>query len=334
MNAGDVMTTNVVAVRLDTPARSIAQILAKNGISAVPVLDDSGKPVGMVSEGDLMPRNETERQERREWWLRLLAEGEELAPEFLRQVEQTDRTARQVMTSPVVTVEDTADLVEIAALLLTKKIKRVPIMHDGRMVGIVSRANLIKAVAQPDCAPEPEPSLEPATEIVFPYERLAELTRQQQTQREAFPQPPTTEEVSADAFRELVNHFEQNELAHRAEARRNSSKKSEQEVRELMAARLSEDAWQRMLHESRSAAQKGEQEHLILRFPSELCSDLGRAINAPDPNWPATLRGLAAQVYLRWKHELRSRGFHLSARVIDFPNGIPGDIGLYLHWGR
>ncbi len=328
MNAGEVMTANVVAVRPDTPARSIAQILSKNGISAVPVIDENGKPVGMVSEGDLMPRDETEKKQRRDWWLKALAEGEELDPEFIRQIEQADRTAEQVMTTPIVTVPDTADIVEIAELLSSKKIKRVPVMRDGRMVGIVSRANLIKAVAQPPKPPEPEPSLEPVTEISFPAEPPPAPARQ------AHSDVPPPDDVSADAFRSLVAHFAQDESVRRADARRSSSEKHQQEVRELMVAKLSEDAWQRMLHESRLAAQKGEQEHLILRFPSELCTDHGRAINVPDPGWPATLRGLAAQVFVRWKEELRPHGFHLSARVIDFPSGLPGDIGLFLHWGK
>jgi len=330
MKAAEVMTTNVVAVRPDTPARVIAQVLSKHGISAVPVVDESGRPVGMVSEGDLMPRDETEKQQRRDWWLKLLAEGEELDPEFVRQVEHADRTAQQVMSSPVVTVQDTADLVEIAELLSNKKIKRVPVMHNGRMVGIVSRANLIKAVAQPKQAAEPEPSLEPVTEIMFPSE--AALTQQQQP--EAPPEPAPSDELSAEAFRGLVAHFEHDELARRAEARHSSFERHKEEVRELTAAKLSEDAWRRMLHESRVAAQNGEEEHLMLRFPSELCTDHGRAINVPDPNWPATLRGLPAQVFMRWKSELRPHGFHLSARVIDFPSGLPGDIGLYLHWGK
>ena len=329
MNAGEVMTTKVVAVRPDTPARAIAQILAKNGISAVPVIDESGKPVGMVSEGDLMPRDETDRKQRRDWWLKLLAEGEELDTEFVKQVEQSDRTAQQVMTSPVVTVQDTADLVEIAEVLSSNKIKRVPVMHDGRMVGIVSRANLIKAVAQPKQLAEPEPSMKPETEITFPHAHPTSVGRQVAPQEKA-----ATDEVSADNFRRLVHHFEQEELVRRAELGHGSFDKREHELREMIAAKLSEDAWQRMIRESRLAAKNGEQEHLILRFPCELCADSGRAINVPDPEWPTTLRGLAAQVFLRWKHELRPLGFHLLARVIDFPGGIPGDIGLYLQWGK
>ena len=79
MNARDVMTTEVVSVRLDTSTREIAQLLLDKGISGVPVVDASGAPIGMVSEGDLIGRNGAEREARRDWWLALLAEGEDLS---------------------------------------------------------------------------------------------------------------------------------------------------------------------------------------------------------------------------------------------------------------
>jgi CBS domain-containing protein len=333
MKAGEVMTTKLVAVRPETGGRSIALTLFKNGISAVPVIDENGVPLGMVSEGDLMPRNETEREARRDWWLKLLAEGEELNPDFLQQAEPEERTARQIMSSPIITIEETADLVEVAELLSTKRIKRVPVVRDGRMVGIISRADLVKAFAQPARAPEPEPSLDRESEILFPSEKLAALTRREQPQAVP-PQPAASEEVSAEAFRDLVAYSEHEEEARRAQAHRQTLEKHQQEARKLLAAELSDQAWHRMLHEARLAAQRGEEEHLILRFPCELCSDHGRAVNAPDPSWPATLRGIAAQVFMRWKKELRPHGFGLHARVVDFPEGIPGDIGLYLAWGK
>ena len=147
MKAGDIMTTNVVTVRPDATARSIALLLAQNGISAVPVVDEHGVPLGMISEGDLMPRDESEREARRDWWLKILAEGEELNPEFMTYLQSHDRSAREIMISPIVTVEENADLVEVAELLSTRRIKRAPVMRDGRMIGIVSRADLVKAVA-------------------------------------------------------------------------------------------------------------------------------------------------------------------------------------------
>ena len=71
---------------------------------------------------------------------------------------------------------------------------------------------------------------------------------------------------------------------------------------------------------------------MLLRFPSAVCSDGGRAINVTEADWPTTLRGEAAETYLRWERDLKPRGFHLTARVLDFPGGVPGDIGLLLVW--
>jgi len=85
---------------------------------------------------------------------------------------------------------------------------------------------------------------------------------------------------------------------------------------------------------AREAAEHGEKRLLLLRFPNELCSDGGRAINVSEPNWPSTLRGEAAEVFLRWERDLKPRGFHLSAQVLEFPGGKPGDIGLFLVWGE
>ena len=76
MNAREVMTSPVLSAVGNTPVRDIAQLLLKNHISAVPILDGNGAPIGMVSEGDLIGRDETESDARREWWLMLLAEGE------------------------------------------------------------------------------------------------------------------------------------------------------------------------------------------------------------------------------------------------------------------
>jgi len=67
----------------------------------------------------------------------------------------------------------------------------------------------------------------------------------------------------------------------------------------MLAADLTDAAWHHMMHDARIAAGKGEKEYMLLRFPCELCTDHGRAVNVPDPNWPTTLRGLAAQVFLR-----------------------------------
>jgi hypothetical protein len=89
-----------------------------------------------------------------------------------------------------------------------------------------------------------------------------------------------------------------------------------------------------MLHRARKAAMHGENRFMLLRFPSALCSDHGRAINISEEDWPSTLRGEAAEIYLRWEHDLKPQGFHLTAEILDFPGGMPGDVGLFLVWGK
>jgi CBS domain-containing protein len=145
MNARDVMTRDVVSVAPDTPMRKIAALLLEKRISAVPVVDSSGAPIGMVSEGDLTGRSEAAREARQDWWLTVLAEGEALNPEFLASLNYP--TARDMMSAPVIAIDEETSLAEIAGILTERRIKRVPVVRDGRIVGIVSRADLVRALA-------------------------------------------------------------------------------------------------------------------------------------------------------------------------------------------
>ena len=113
MKARDVMTPEVVSVRPETPTQEVARLLLRAGISACPVVDEGGAPIGMVSEGDLMGRGEAEREARRDWWLALLAEGEALNEKFVASLHATERRARDVMSAPVVTVTEDTDIAEI-----------------------------------------------------------------------------------------------------------------------------------------------------------------------------------------------------------------------------
>ena len=107
----------------------------------------------------------------------------------------------------------------------------------------------------------------------------------------------------------------------------------EQRIKELAARRLTDAVWRQMLASARNAATAGLREFMLLRFPSQLCSDGGRAINAPDPHWPETLRGEPADIFRRWRDELQPQGFQIAAQIIDFPDGLPGDAALFLMWG-
>jgi CBS domain containing-hemolysin-like protein len=94
------MTTRVVAVTPDTPTNKIAELLLEDGISAVPVVDGNGAPIGMVSEGDLIGRKEAARETRRDWWLGLLAGPTGLNADHLASLHAPERTAREIMRHP------------------------------------------------------------------------------------------------------------------------------------------------------------------------------------------------------------------------------------------
>ncbi|MCK6452658.1 MAG: CBS domain-containing protein [Alphaproteobacteria bacterium] len=144
MLAKDVMTSEVCTVGPDTGVGEIARLLLDRRISAVPVVDAAGKLNGIVSEGDLMRRTETGTERRRSWWLELLSENRDLAHEY---VKSHGLTAKDVMTPTVVTVSEDTTLSDIASTLERNRIKRVPVLREGKLVGIVSRANLLQALA-------------------------------------------------------------------------------------------------------------------------------------------------------------------------------------------
>ena len=82
----------------------------------------------------------------------------------------------------------------------------------------------------------------------------------------------------------------------------------------------------------RAAAERGETHIRVMTFPSKLCTDSGRAINNADPNWPDTLVGFAARAYEFYQRELQPHGYKLRAEILDFPGGMPGDVGITLSW--
>jgi CBS domain-containing protein len=157
MKASDIMTTKVITVEPGDTVRHAAELMARGHVSALPVVDQSGKPVGMISEGDLLHREETKTEKRRSWWLDLVTSYETRAKEY---VKAFGTHVRDVMTPSVVTVDESATLSDIAELLESKQIKRVPVVRGNKIVGIVSRANLVQAIASlprlvvPDSKPD------------------------------------------------------------------------------------------------------------------------------------------------------------------------------------
>lgn len=144
MKARDVMVSPVVTVNPGSSVKDAAGTFLKRRISAVPVIDESGKLVGIVSESDLIHRSEAGTERRRSWWLQAFVGTDILAAEY---VKAHARKVADVMTRNVITALPDTPLHEIATLLEKHGIKRVPIMENGQLVGIVSRANLVQAVA-------------------------------------------------------------------------------------------------------------------------------------------------------------------------------------------
>lgn len=140
MLAQDVMTTKIVSVRPDTSVMEISKLLLAHQISAVPVVRPDGRLIGMVSEGDLMRRPENDTISERSWWLQLFASPHDSQLDF---VKTHGKIAEQVMTKKPLTVSVDTSLAEVAEILEKNQIKRVPVMNAGKMVGIVSRANLL-----------------------------------------------------------------------------------------------------------------------------------------------------------------------------------------------
>lgn len=144
MRAYQIMTPRVATVKVDTPIAEAAELMLKKRISGLPVVDAAGKLVGIVSEGDFLRRGEIGTRYRRSGWLEFFTGPGKLASEFVR---EEGRRVRDVMTPDPVTVSEQATLEEIVQLMEQKGIKRIPVLRGTELVGIVTRANLLQAVA-------------------------------------------------------------------------------------------------------------------------------------------------------------------------------------------
>lgn len=151
MKARDVMVRNPITVGPDDSVGKAINLLAEHDISALPVVDGAGEVVGILSEADLVRREELATDRRRPWWLEALTPATTLAEEFAK---AHGRKVHEVMSDHVVSASEDTPLAEIASLLERNRIKRVPVLRGGKLVGIVSRANLIQALATQRVAQE------------------------------------------------------------------------------------------------------------------------------------------------------------------------------------
>ncbi|WP_235041612.1 CBS domain-containing protein [Vreelandella profundi] len=154
MQAIDIMTPKVISVGPDAEVRDIAQLLINNRISAVPVIDAEQRVIGIVSEGDLMRQLKNDDDGPQSWWLSLVSGGKDPGD----YVKQHGRKAHEVMTPNPLTVEENTPLHDIARLLEKNHIKRVPVVRGDKLIGIVSRANLLQGIANAAVAPTQSPT--------------------------------------------------------------------------------------------------------------------------------------------------------------------------------
>ncbi|MCW2239369.1 CBS domain-containing protein [Azospirillum canadense] len=153
MKAVDLMTPRVITITPDASVAEAAKRMLDNRISGMPVMDTAGRVVGIISEGDLLHRVELGTERRRSWWLGLVTGGAIASEDFIK---SHALKVGDVMTTNVSTVDENAAPDEIVRLLESRRIKRVPVVRNGTLVGIISRANLLRALAS--ITPETSPA--------------------------------------------------------------------------------------------------------------------------------------------------------------------------------
>jgi CBS domain-containing protein len=329
--ARDVMTTPVITVGPDETARVAAEAMLRLHVSGLPVVDEAGRPLGVVSESDFRFSDAATRAKQREAWVSLLSGGQDMAEGYLDALEREAETVRQIMAKPALCVDEDAAVADVADLMGANRVKRILVLREGVVVGVVTRADLLRLFA-----PEQSPPAMPVTPDAFEAARQQARVKLRRLKQDET--PPATETpadaVTAAALKSMVAAFERAKAQVKDGATRQAREQRDEQVKHLLAARFDDRDLALLITHAREAARRGETGVAALTFPAALCTDGGRAINLPDPDWPATLRGKAADFFLRWDKELRPLGFALSARIANFPDGFPGDAELSLVWGR
>jgi CBS domain-containing protein len=147
MRAGQVMTSDVLSIPSEATVFDAAELLVGTGVSAMPVVDSTGRMVGIVSEADLLRRPEIGTEPRKSWLQRVFADDAAAVAEY---VTLHSRRVRDVMSKPVITVQEDDALRHVADVMEKRQVKRVPVMRGDLVIGIVSRANLLQALLSRD----------------------------------------------------------------------------------------------------------------------------------------------------------------------------------------
>jgi len=330
LTAVDVMSLPAVTAREDESVREVARKMLRHGFGALPVVSSGGAPIGMASDGDLLGARD--RDPRREWWLDLFADetASVARPKFIN-----NRPVREVMSAPLITISPRTPVAEIAELLRLNHVKRLPVVADGALVGIVSRTDLVGLVETLTAPKKPNGSyglLEFLEGLIggaslkgLPPHRPAVRTVAAKSRASAF---------TADALRTEAEGYEAGRQS-RIEAERTAVRlKRQGEVKALLQAHVDEALWRDLIDHAEAAAARGEIEMQLLQFPCALCTDGGRMIDVAEPGWESSLRGEPTELYARWRNDLKPAGFGISARIVGYDeHGAIGEAGLFLTWG-
>ncbi|MDJ0944838.1 MAG: hypothetical protein QNJ30_15325 [Kiloniellales bacterium] len=138
--------------------------------------------------------------------------------------------------------------------------------------------------------------------------------------------------LTAAELRQHMSELEMERIEKQERKRRAAEQAMSDFVEQFTKNHLSDAEVAQMLTKARQAAERGLTEVMVMRFPSSLCEDHGRAINNNETDWPETLPGKARDLYELWKTEGRDKGFRMTAMIVDFPDGKPGDVGLFINW--
>jgi hypothetical protein len=138
--------------------------------------------------------------------------------------------------------------------------------------------------------------------------------------------------ISAEALRMSILQKEMEKMDTERKAREAEERRIRAFTEDFLHKHVGEDEIAMVNRLVMNAVKDGKMEAMVYSFPSELCTDSGRAINNNDPRWPDTLQGKARELYERYQERARPQGFRLKAMVISFPGGVPGDIGFFLNW--
>ena len=138
--------------------------------------------------------------------------------------------------------------------------------------------------------------------------------------------------ITPDELRRIADEKEMAKAREALEKKRKADEAQDQVREAFMSRDIHPEVFERVSRVVKSAAERGQREVLALRFSSEYCSDHGRAINSFEPDWPESLTGFAKRAYEFWQKELEPKGYKLRAQIMDFPGGVPGDVGIFLRW--